>query len=208
MKLSFLRFSRAKGILLMLLAAALLIVSCAKEPVPEGKYPLVTMELENGGIVEIVLDPNSAPNTVANFVSLIQQGFYNGLTFHRAVEGFIVQGGSPDGTTSGKIDYTIAGEFIDNRFTDNRLKHLRGTISMARSEDYNSAGSQFFICMDEQRSLDGIYAAFGQVVSGMEHIDEIAKLETDSSQHIIDQPVIKSMSVETFGINYSVKKHR
>jgi peptidyl-prolyl cis-trans isomerase B (cyclophilin B) len=205
MKFSFLK---VKGFIFALLAAMLLLASCASQPVPEEKYPLVTMELENGGVVEIILYPNSAPNTVANFVSLIQQGFYDGLTFHRAVEGFIVQGGSPDGTTAGKISHTIAGEFIDNRFTDNRLKHLRGTISMARSEDYDSAGSQFFICLKDERSLDGIYAAFGEVISGMEYIDEIAGLETDSSQHIIDQPVIKSMKVETFGINYRVKKHR
>lgn len=201
-------FYKWKRIAAVLLASVLLLASCAAQPVPEEKYPLVTMELENGGVVEIILYPNSAPNTVANFISLIQQGFYDGLTFHRAVEGFIVQGGSPDGTTAGKINYTIAGEFIDNRFTDNRLKHLRGTISMARSEDYNSAGSQFFVCLKDERSLDGIYAAFGEVVSGMEYIDEISSLETDASQHIIDQPVIKSMTVETFGIKYIVKKNR
>ena len=209
MKSSLLKKSLLKKVILFAAVMALVICcgGCSEKLIPEEKYPVVTMELENGGIVTMKLYPNHAPNTVANFVTLIQSGYYDGLTFHRAVPGFVVQGGSPNGTGSGNPGYSIAGEFVSNKFTDNRLWHDRGVLSMARNNISNdTAGSQFFICLkDDITSLDGLYAGFGMVTSGMEYIDEIAALEAISEQ-IVNQPVIKKMTVETFGVKYKVEK--
>ncbi|MDR0979212.1 MAG: peptidylprolyl isomerase [Lachnospiraceae bacterium] len=187
------------------------------------------MELENLGVVTIELYPEYAPNTVANFIDLINQGYYNGLTFHRAVQGFMVQGGDKEGTGSGKVEETIEGEFRRNGFTQNTLKHERGVISMARSdyssiglvaEGYDSAFSQFFIMVANTSSLNGSYAAFGKVLTGMEYVDELVKVEAiqekdetattegeeepelTAEEQLALQPKITKMTVDTFGIDY------
>lgn len=135
-------------------------------------YPMVTIEMESGAEIKIELYPDVAPNTVANFVSLVRKGFYDGLTFHRIVPGFVIQGGDPTGTGAGGPGYTIFGEFTANGFPNN-LRHTRGVISMARTQDPNSAGSQFFIMVADAPHLDGQYAAFGRVISGMDEVDRI-----------------------------------
>lgn len=139
---------------------------------------MVVIEMENGGKIEIKLHPETAPKTCANFEKLVQDGFYNGLTFHRIIPGFMIQGGCPNGTGTGGPGYQIPGEFAANGFP-NDLKHKRGVISMARAMDPNSAGSQFFIMHADAPHLDGQYAAFGEVVSGMDVVDEIAGVKTD-----------------------------
>ncbi len=144
--------------------------------IPEGN-PKVMMELSDGGKFIIELYPEFAPQTVANFVSLVEEGFYDGLTFHRVIEGFVAQGGDPNGDGTGGAEHNILGEFITNGFVDNTLKHERGVVSMARSKFNNSASSQFFICFDAQPNLDGQYAAFGKVIEGMDVVDAMAKVE-------------------------------
>ena len=199
------------------------------------------MEMEDGGVVKIVLYPKTAPETVSNFVSLVKSGFYNGLTFHRVIPGFMAQGGDPSGDGTGGPGYGIYGEFSANGF-ENNLSHKVGVISMARSDDYNSAGSQFFIVTDEEsyQSLDGNYAAFGEVIEGMEYVYNIVNTKvirkdySDSIQAFAygfyapnseaeynamyaqylkeskelnrpkNPPVIKSMTVDTFGYDYGV----
>lgn len=175
------------------------------------KNPIVTMEIKNYGTVKIELYPKVAPNTVKNFISLINEGYYDGLTFHRIVPGFVVQGGDKEGTGAGKTEYSIRGEFTKNGFK-NDLKHEKGVISMARAdysvfglteEGYNSAFSQFFIMLESQRSLDGLYAAFGKVIEGMDIIENLENIEIDSqTEKPINPPVIQKMTVETFGVNY------
>ena len=140
--------------------------------------PIVTIEMEEGGIIRAELYPDVAPNTVRNFISLIQKGFYNGTIFHRVIPGFMIQGGDPEGTGMGGPGYGIKGEFAQNG-VPNPLKHTRGVISMARSQNPNSAGSQFFIMHEDAPHLDGSYAAFGHVVEGMDVVDEIAAVSTD-----------------------------
>lgn len=140
--------------------------------------PIVTIEMENGGIIRAELYPEVAPNTVRNFVSLAQKGFYDGTIFHRVIPGFMIQGGDPDGTGMGGPGYEIRGEFTHNGF-QNDLLHTRGVLSMARTADPNSAGSQFFIMHQDAPHLDGSYAAFGHVVNGIEVVDEIANVATD-----------------------------
>ncbi len=202
--------------------------------------PIVTMEMEDGGVVKIVLYPKIAPQTVANFISLINQGFYNGLIFHRVIPDFMAQGGDPSGDGTGGPGYGIYGEFSANGF-ENNLSHKVGVISMARADDYNSGGSQFFIVTgeDSYQSLDGNYAAFGEVIEGMEYVYNIVNskvIRTDFSKDIEgfaygyyapssqaeydklyaqflkensekdrpkDPPVIKSMTVDTFGYEYN-----
>ena len=139
---------------------------------------MVVIEMENGGVIEIELDANAAPKTVKNFEKLASLGFYDGLIFHRVIPGFMIQGGDPQGTGMGGADEKIFGEFRANGF-DNPLKHTRGVISMARAYNPNSASSQFFIMHADAPHLDGQYAAFGKVVSGMEVVDEIASIPTD-----------------------------
>ena len=175
----------------------------------ETPNPIVTMELESGGKVVIELYRELAPNTVANFVSLAQEGYYDGLTFHRVFPGAMVQGGCPEGTGRGGPGYNIAGEFAANKFTKNNLAHTRGVISMARAGDttsgFDTAGSQFFICLTEVSGWNGQYAAFGMVTEGIEYLEEISNLPS-SSDLLIEQPVVKAVTVETFGATYTVKK--
>ena len=165
------------------------------------KNPVVTIEMENGAVMKIELYPEVAPNTVNNFISLVQKGFYNGLTFHRVIKGFMIQGGCPDGTGMGGPGYTIIGEFDYNGIT-NTLQHEAGVISMARSMMPNSAGSQFFIMHEYSPHLDGQYAAFGKVIEGMDIVDKIATTNTDYSDRPLEDQVMKSVTVDTFGIVY------
>ena len=165
------------------------------------KNPMVTIEMEDGSTVKIELYPEIAPNTVRNFVSLVQRGFYNGLIFHRVIPGFMVQGGDPDGTGMGGPGYAISGEFSVNEF-DNKLKHERGIISMARSAESNSAGSQFFIMVKASSSLDEQYAAFGKVTQGMETVDKVVAVETGENDKPKKDQIMKKVTVDTFGVKY------
>jgi peptidyl-prolyl cis-trans isomerase B (cyclophilin B) len=160
--------------------------------------PVVTIEMENGGVITAELYPEFAPNTVANFISLINKGFYDGLIFHRVIKGFMLQGGCPKGLGTGGPGYSIKGEFSQNGFK-NDLKHERGTLSMARSAMPNSAGSQFFIMHAKAKHLDGAYAAFGKVTSGIELVDEIANVPVDGNDRPNTEQKIKKVTVDTFG---------
>ncbi|MGH4123368.1 MAG: peptidylprolyl isomerase [Clostridium sp.] len=162
---------------------------------------MVTIEMENGSIIKVELYPEIAPNTVRNFVSLIQSGSYNGLIFHRVIPGFMIQGGDPDGTGMGGPGYSIAGEFSSNKFA-NALKHERGVISMARGDDKNSAGSQFYIMVNAASHLDGNYAAFGKVKEGMGAVDKIVAVETDDNDRPKKDQKMKKVTVDTFGVKY------
>lgn len=166
-----------------------------------AQNPIVTIEMEDGSIMRAELYPQIAPNTVHNFISLVGKGYYNGLTFHRVIAGFMIQGGCPNGNGMGGPGYQIDGEFAQNGFT-NDLKHTKGVLSMARSMMPNSAGSQFFIMHAASPHLDGAYAAFGQVTEGLEVIDAIASVGTDYNDKPTVPQVIKSMTVETFGVEY------
>jgi peptidyl-prolyl cis-trans isomerase B (cyclophilin B) len=166
-----------------------------------AEKPIVTIEMENGGVIKAELYPEKAPNTVNNFISLINHNFYDGLIFHRVIEGFMIQGGCPDGTGMGGPGYSIKGEFIINRF-NNDIKHERGVLSMARAMNPNSAGSQFFIMHQNSPHLDGQYAAFGKVIEGMDVVDKIATTKTDYSDRPFEEQKIKKVSVETFGVDY------
>ena len=146
--------------------------------------PLVTIKMQNGGEIKVELYPEKAPNTVNNFISLVKNGFYDGLIFHRVISGFMIQGGDPAGVGTGGPGYCIKGEFTLNGFKNNDIKHERGVISMARANNPNSAGSQFFIMHANASSLDGQYAAFGKVVDGMEAVDKIAEVRTDWNDKI------------------------
>lgn len=167
-----------------------------------SQNPIVTMTMESGNSVKIELYPELAPNTVHNFISLVRKGFYNGLTFHRIISGFMIQGGDPQGTGMGGPGYSIKGEFTGNRFKDNNLKHDAGVISMARSMHPDSAGSQFFIMHKNSPHLDGQYAAFGKVIEGMEEVNRIAAVKTSFGDKPVSPEVIQSMTVETFGVEY------
>lgn len=158
--------------------------------------------MEDGGEIVLELYPDKAPNTVNNFISLASSGFYDGLTFHRVISGFMIQGGDPNGTGTGGPGYTIKGEFSLNGFKSNDIKHARGVISMARAMAPNSAGSQFFIMHANASYLDGQYAAFGRVIRGMDVVDAIAAVPTDFNDKPKKPQVIKSMKVETFGKEY------
>jgi len=164
--------------------------------------PTATITMKDGGKITVELYYNKAPNTVANFISLANSGYYDGLTFHRVINNFMIQGGDPDGNGTGGPDYTIAGEFAYNGIANN-VSHTRGTISMARSSGYDTAGSQFFICQADSKYLDGQYAAFGKVTSGMSVVDEIAQSETDSKDKPVSDIVIKSITVDTHGVEFS-----
>ncbi|MCI8579292.1 MAG: peptidylprolyl isomerase [Dorea sp.] len=164
--------------------------------------PVVTFEMENGDIMKAELYPKIAPNTVNNFISLVQKGYYDGLTFHRVIRGFMIQGGCPDGTGMGGPGYNIKGEFNQNGFTNN-LKHTAGVLSMARAMDPDSAGSQFFIMHKDADHLDGAYAAFGQIIQGMDVVDKIAKIDTDYNDRPLDKQRMKKVSVDTKGIEYA-----
>lgn len=175
-----------------------------------AQNPIVTMKIENYGTVKIELYPKIAPNTVKNFISLINEKYYNGLTFHRVVDGFMIQGGDKTGTGSGETDFTIPGEFSVNNFSNN-LTHAKGVISMARRDynieglrekGYDSAADQFFIMLEDNRGLDGLYAAFGKVTDGIEVIEKIGKVQTDANDKPVTDVIIESVTVDTFGKDY------
>ena len=163
--------------------------------------PVVTFEMENGDVIKAELYPETAPNTVNNFIALVSKGFYDGLIFHRFIPGFMIQGGDPKGSGVGGPGYTIKGEFAANRFP-NDLRHARGVLSMARTMAPNSAGSQFFIMHEDSPHLDGQYAAFGKVVEGIEAVDRICEVRTDYNDRPRVPQVMKKVTVETFGVEY------
>ena len=163
--------------------------------------PIVTFEMENGDIMKAELDPEIAPNTVNNFISLVQNGFYDGLIFHRVIRGFMIQGGCPDGTGMGGPGYTIKGEFSQNGFA-NDLRHTEGVLSMARAMHPDSAGSQFFIMHKNSPHLDGAYAAFGKITEGMDIVNKIAETATDYSDRPLEEQKMKKVTVDTMGVEY------
>ena len=197
---------------ILVLFSLLILSGCSNNEKDIEKNPLVTMEIEDYGTIKIELYPEYAPNTVANFVSLIENGFYDGLTFHRLVPGFVLQGGDPDGDGTGGPGYTIDGEFKANGYSKNTLSHDKGVISMARSMDYDSAGSQFFIVLDDsaKSSLDNLYAGFGRVTEGMEILEEIEaneKIADDATGALEENITITKVTVDTFGYEYTVEKN-
>ena len=163
--------------------------------------PVVTITMDNGDVIKAELYPEIAPNTVNNFISLVKKGFYDGLIFHRVINGFMIQGGRPDGTGMGGPGYSIKGEFAQNG-VKNELRHTEGVLSMARAMHPDSAGSQFFIMHKNAPHLDGAYAAFGKVTEGMDVVNQIAETDTDYSDRPLDEQKIKSMTVDTFGVDY------
>ncbi len=165
------------------------------------RHPIVTIEMESGSIMRIELYPEVAPNTVNNFISLIKKGFYNGLTFHRVIENFVIQGGDPEGNGMGGPGYDIKGEFANNGF-ENKLKHERGVISMARSGHPDSAGSQFFIMHMASPHLDNAYAAFGKVIHGIEEVDRIASVKRDKADKPLVDEVMAKVTVELDGYDF------
>ena len=166
-----------------------------------AQNPIVTIEMEDGGTIKAELYPEIAPNTVNNFVSLINKGFYDGVIFHRVIPGFMIQGGDPKGMGTGGPGYSIKGEFTRNGFK-NDLKHERGVLSMARTMAPNSAGSQFFIMHKNSPHLDGQYASFGKVLEGMEVVDAIANTRRGPNDKPLTPQVMKKVTVETFGVEY------
>ena len=166
-----------------------------------AQNPIVTITMENGDVIKAELYPEIAPVSVNNFISLINKKFYDGLIFHRVIRGFMIQGGCPDGTGMGGPGYTIPGEFAQNGFANN-LKHTEGVLSMARAMHPDSAGSQFFIMHKTSPHLDGAYAAFGKVIEGMDVVNKIADEYTDYSDRPMADQRIKSMTVDTFGVEY------
>ena len=191
-------------IVLALATAGVIIYARLSEPdYSKVPYPTVTITMENGDEIHLELYPDVAPNTVANFVQLAQDGFYDGTIFHRVIAGFMIQGGDPTGTGTGGPGYEIKGEFSANGFANN-LSHIRGVISMARAQDYNSAGSQFFIMHADAPSLDGQYAAFGRVTDeeSLAVVDAIATTLTDSNDKPLSEWKMKSVTVDTHGYDY------
>ena len=176
-------------------------VKVAPTSTNKAKNPIVTIKTKNLGNIVAELYPDVAPDTVNNFISLINKGYYNGLTFHRIIPGFVIQGGDPVGNGTGGPGYSIKGEFTNNGFKNN-LKHSRGILSMARSNSPDSAGSQFFIVLEAASNLDNEYAAFGKVTSGMEVVDKIAAVERVAEGAPKSPPVMEKVTVETFGVNY------
>jgi len=166
-----------------------------------AQNPVVTIEMENGDIMKAELYPEIAPNTVNNFISLINHNFYDGVIFHRVIKGFMLQGGDPDGVGTGGPGYSIDGEFSSNGFK-NDLKHEPGVLSMARTMMPNSAGSQFFIMHKNSPHLDGDYAAFGKVIEGMDVVNKIAEVATDWNDRPMEEQKMKKVTVETFGVDY------
>ncbi|AJY76684.1 peptidylprolyl isomerase [Paenibacillus beijingensis] len=208
-------FKSRRAVIFLLFAAILAITAgCGNKPSnvtgsgssggsadSDVKHPVVTIEMDSGKTIRLELYPEVAPNTVNNFISLVNKGFYNGTVFHRVIPGFMIQGGDPEGTGAGGPGYSIAGEFSGNGFK-NDLKHTRGVLSMARSQHPNSAGSQFFIMVADAPHLDGQYAAFGKVTEGMEVVDEIVNLPRDSQDKPEQLPVMKSVTVDTLGMMF------
>ena len=166
-----------------------------------AQNPIVTFEMENGDRIKAELYPEIAPNTVNNFLSLVNKGYYNGLCFHRVIRGFMIQGGCPEGTGTGGPGYSIRGEFSQNGFS-NDLKHSAGVLSMARTMAPDSAGSQFFIMHQDSPHLDGAYAAFGEVTEGMDAVNRIAETATDYSDRPMENQIMKTVTAECFGVDY------
>lgn len=171
-----------------------------------AQNPIVTITMEDGSVMKAELYPEIAPESVNNFISLINKKFYDGLTFHRVIYGFMIQGGCPQGTGTGGPGYHIKGEFSQNGF-ENNLKHTPGVLSMARSMFPDSAGSQFFLMHKDAPHLDGAYAAFGKIIEGMEVVNKIAEVDTDYSDKPVTPQVMKSVTVDTFGVEYPEPKH-
>lgn len=167
--------------------------------------PVVTITMQDGGVIKAELYPQVAPNTVCNFISLINKGYYSGTNFHRIISGFMIQGGTPGGAGSGGPGYTIDGEFTSNGF-QNDLLHTRGVVSMARGNEPNTAGSQFFIVHEDSDWLNGEYAAFGKVTEGMEVVDRIAAVQTDVNGRPAEPQTVATITVETFGFDYPEPK--
>ena len=167
-----------------------------------NQNPIVTFTMENGDVMKAELYPDVAPNTVNNFISLVKKGFYDGLIFHRVIAGFMIQGGDPEGSGMGGPGYSIKGEFNYNG-VENNLKHSRGVLSMARAQHPDSAGSQFFIMHADAPHLDGQYAAFGKLVEGEDVLDSIASIDTDWSERPRTPQVMKTVTVDTFGVDYA-----
>ena len=204
-----------KWIVLLLAALLLLSLACAKgktntdtnttetqeDTTVDKTYPIATITMKGGGAIVIELYPEVAPESVKNFISLANSGFYDGLIFHRVILGFMIQGGDPEGKGTGGPGYSIKGEFAANG-VKNDISHLRGVISMARSSAYDSAGSQFFIVQTDSTYLDGNYAAFGRVTSGMDVVDAIARTTTDSKDKPYKDQVMETVRVETWGVEY------
>ena len=182
-------WARRLSVMLLILSMILTLCGCEKE-----ENPMVEIEMENGGIMRLELYPDIAPITVKNFLDLVNDGFYDGLIFHRVINNFMIQGGDPTGTGMGGSENTIKGEFAQNG-VKNDLSHTRGVISMARSQSYDSASSQFFIVHQDSTYLDGSYAAFGKMVDGYDVLDEIATTPTDSSDKPLTDQVIKTIRV-------------
>ena len=163
--------------------------------------PVITITMDNGDLIKAELYPEIAPVSVNNFISLVKKGFYDGLTFHRIIEGFMIQGGCPLGNGTGGPGYTIRGEFAQNGF-NNPLKHEAGVLSMARAMHPDSAGSQFFIMHKAAPHLDGAYAAFGKVTDGLDVVNQIAETDTDWNDAPLNPQVIRTITVDTFGVDY------
>lgn len=163
--------------------------------------PIVTFEMENGDVMKAELYPEIAPNTVNNFISLVNKGYYDGLIFHRVISGFMIQGGCPEGTGTGGPGYNIKGEFSQNGFS-NDLKHSEGVLSMARAMHPDSAGSQFFIMHKNSPHLDGSYAAFGKIIEGMDVVNKIAATGTDYNDRPLEEQRMKKVTVDTDGVDY------
>ena len=202
-----------KTIVLLLAALLLLSLACAGGKADAEKttetedinvdrsHPLATITMKDGGVIQLELYPEIAPESVKNFISLANSGFYDGLIFHRVIPGFMIQGGDPKGNGTGGPGYSIKGEFLANG-VQNDLLHERGVLSMARSKAYDSAGSQFFIMHQDYPSLDGNYAAFGRVISGLEVVDAIANTTTDSKNKPYKDQIMATVRVETWGVEY------
>ena len=186
--------------------ALFIITYFRKELYKMAQNPIVTITMENGSVIKAELYPEIAPESVNNFISLINKNFYDGLTFHRVIYGFMIQGGCPLGNGTGGPGYHIKGEFSQNGF-ENNLKHTPGVLSMARSMFPDSAGSQFFLMHKDAPHLDGAYAAFGKVIEGMDVVNAIAEVDTDYSDKPLTPQVMKSVTVDTFGVEYPEPKH-
>lgn len=200
--------SRKISIFLTLMLMSVLLAACNSQPEQTVDYakdvqenPVVTITMQTDEQIVIELEPKVAPNTVANFISLVEDGFYDGLIFHRVIPGFMIQGGDPSGNGTGGPGYSIAGEFTDNGF-ENNLAHERGVISMARSNKPDSAGSQFFIMVEKSAQLDEQYAAFGRVLEGMEVVDAIVAAERNNMDKPLEDEQIKTVEVDTKGFDY------
>ena len=190
---------------LVLLLCALLLCGAISALAEADALPIATIEMANGDVMKLELYPDIAPNSVANFIELANAGFYDGLIFHRVIPGFMIQGGDPKGTGMGGPGYRIKGEFAANGF-ENNLSHERGVISMVLAGHPDSAGSQFFIMHADYPALDGNYAAFGRVIEGIEAVDHVAETPTGKNDRPVEDQVIKSIRVETNGVEYTVEK--